>query len=84
MDSQKKQLGQELRRKFLDAIPGLEPLIDAVKERVRVSGRLRALDGVLFSVAQNMPASITCFSQPVQLFQSAGVLSDKTCSMELA
>ena len=44
-DSQKKQLGQELRRKFLDAIPGLEPLIDAVKERVRVSGRLRALDG---------------------------------------
>ena len=44
-DSQKKQLGQELRRKFLDAIPGLGPLIDAVKERVRVSGRLRALDG---------------------------------------
>ena len=36
-DSQKKQLGQELRRKFLDAIPGLEPLIDAVKERVRVN-----------------------------------------------
>ena len=31
----KKALGQELRRKFLDAIPGLEPLIDAVKERVR-------------------------------------------------
>ena len=44
-DSQKKQLGQELRRKFLDAIPGLEPLIDAVKQRVRSSGRLRALDG---------------------------------------
>ena len=32
-DSQKKQLGQELRRKFLDAIPGLEPLIDAVKQK---------------------------------------------------
>ena len=44
-DAQKKSLGQELRRKFLDAIPGLEPLIDAVKERVRASGRLRALDG---------------------------------------
>ena len=44
-DGQKKQLGQELRRKFLDAIPGLEPLIDAVKERVRINGRLRALDG---------------------------------------
>ena len=44
-DAQKKSLGQELRRKFLDAIPGLEPLIDAVKEKVRASGRLRALDG---------------------------------------
>ena len=29
-DAQKKTLGGELRRKFLDAIPGLEPLIDAV------------------------------------------------------
>ena len=27
----RKQLGADLRRKFLDAIPGLEPLIDAVK-----------------------------------------------------
>jgi DNA polymerase I-like protein with 3'-5' exonuclease and polymerase domains len=44
-DAQKKQLGQELRRKFLDAIPGLEPLIDAVKLKVRTSGRLRAVDG---------------------------------------
>ena len=44
-DAQKKTLGQELRRKFLDAIPGLEPLIDAVKLKVRESGRLRGLDG---------------------------------------
>ena len=44
-DGQKKQLGQELRRKFLDAIPGLEPLIDAVKQKVRSTGRLRGLDG---------------------------------------
>ena len=44
-DAQKKQLGQELRRKFLDAIPGLEPLIDAVKLKVRSTGRLRGLDG---------------------------------------
>ena len=43
-DAQKKQLGGELRRKFLDAIPGLEPLIDAVKQRVRSSGRLIGLD----------------------------------------
>ena len=44
-DSQKKQLGSELRRKFLDAIPGLEPLVEAVKERVRTNNRLRGLDG---------------------------------------
>ena len=44
-DGQKKQLGQELRRKFLDAIPGLEPLIEAVKQKVRSTGRLRGLDG---------------------------------------
>ena len=44
-DGQKKALGTELRRKFLDAIPGLEPLIDAVKNKVKSSGRLRGLDG---------------------------------------
>ena len=44
-DSQKKQLGQELRRKFLDAIPGLEPLINAVKQKVRTNSRIRGLDG---------------------------------------
>ena len=44
-DAQKKTLGSELRRKFLDAIPGLEPLIDAVKLKVRSAGRLRGLDG---------------------------------------
>ena len=44
-DAQKKTLGGDLRRKFLDAIPGLEPLIDAVKLKVRSTGRLRGLDG---------------------------------------
>ena len=69
-DSQKKQLGQELRRKFLDAIPGLEPLIDAVKERVRVSGRLRALDGrPIFCRAEH--ASLN------YLLQSAGAIISK-------
>ena len=43
-DAQKKQLGSDLRRKFLDAIPGLEPLIDAVKQKVRRTGCLRGLD----------------------------------------
>ena len=44
-DAQKKTLGQEIRRKFLDAIPGLEPLIEAVKVKVRNKGRLTGLDG---------------------------------------
>ena len=69
-DSQKKQLGQELRRKFLDAIPGLEPLIDAVKERVRVNSRLRALDGrPIFCRAEH--ASLN------YLLQSAGAIISK-------
>ena len=44
-DAQKKSLGSDLRRKFLDAIPGLEPLIDAVKLKVRETGKLKGLDG---------------------------------------
>jgi len=44
-DAQKKAIGSDLRRKFLDAIPGLEPLINAVKLKVRESGKLKGLDG---------------------------------------
>ena len=36
--------GKELRQKFLDAIPGLEPLVDAVKAKVRDEGMLIGLD----------------------------------------
>ena len=69
-DAQKKQLGGELRRKFLDAIPGLEPLINAVKQRVRASGRLRALDGrPIFCRAEH--ASLN------YLLQSAGAILSK-------
>jgi len=69
-DAQKKQLGQELRRKFLDAIPGLEPLIDAVKSKVRNSGRLRGLDGrPIFCRAEH--ASLN------YLLQSAGAILSK-------
>jgi DNA polymerase I-like protein with 3'-5' exonuclease and polymerase domains len=69
-DAQKKQLGGELRRKFLDAIPGLEPLIDAVKQRVRSSGRLRALDGrPVFCTAEH--ASLN------YLLQSCGAIISK-------
>ena len=37
--------GRELRQKFLDAIPGLGPLVDAVKARVRESKMITGLDG---------------------------------------
>ena len=72
-DAQKKTLGGELRRKFLDAIPGLEPLIDAVKLKVRSSGRLRGLDGrPIFCRAEH--ASLN------YLLQSAGaILSKRWC-----
>ena len=44
-DAQKKSLGADLRKKFLAAIPGLEPLVDAVKLKVRNAGRITGLDG---------------------------------------
>jgi len=69
-DAQKKQLGSELRRKFLDAIPGLEPLINAVKDRVRSSGRLKGLDGrPIFCTAEH--ASLN------YLLQSCGAILSK-------
>ena len=69
-DPQKKQLGQELRRKFLDAIPGLEPLIDAVKQKVRDTGRLRGLDGrPIFCRAEHAALNY--------LLQSAGAIISK-------
>ena len=69
-DAQKKQLGGDLRRKFLDAIPGLEPLIDAVKHKVRNVGRLRGLDGrPIFCSAEH--ASLN------YLLQSAGAILSK-------
>jgi DNA polymerase I-like protein with 3'-5' exonuclease and polymerase domains len=69
-DIEKKQLGTELRRKFLAAIPGLEPLIDAVKQKVRATGRLRGLDGrPVFCRAEH--ASLN------YLLQSAGAIISK-------
>ena len=69
-DAQKKTLGQDLRRKFLDAIPGLEPLINAVKSKVRNNGRLRGLDGrPIFCRAEH--ASLN------YLLQSAGAILSK-------
>ena len=69
-DAQKKTLGGELRRKFLDAIPGLEPLIDAVKLKIRSSGRLRGLDGrPIFCRAEHAALNY--------LLQSAGAIISK-------
>jgi len=69
-DAQKKTLGGDLRRKFLDAIPGLEPLIDAVKLKVRSTGRLRGLDSrPIFCRAEH--ASLN------YLLQSAGAILSK-------
>jgi len=69
-DAQKKNLGSELRRKFLDAIPGLEPLIDAVKQKVRNKGQLRGLDRrPIFCRAEH--ASLN------YLLQSAGAILSK-------
>ena len=69
-DAQKKQLGQDLRRKFLDAIPGLEPLINAVKLKVRSHGRLRGLDGrPIFCRAEHAALNY--------LLQSAGAIISK-------
>ena len=69
-DAQKKQLGGELRRKFLAAIPGLEPLINAVKQKVRNTGRLRGLDGrPIFCKAEHAALNY--------LLQSAGAVLSK-------
>ena len=69
-DAQKKTLGGDLRRKFLDAIPGLEPLIDAVKLKVRSTGRLRALDSrPIFCRAEHAALNY--------LLQSAGAILSK-------
>ena len=69
-DAQKKSLGQDLRRKFLDAIPGLEPLILAVKEKVRGAGRLKGLDGrPIFCTAEHAALNY--------LLQSAGAILSK-------
>ena len=69
-DAQKKSLGTDLRRKFLDAIPGLEPLIDAVKMKVRSAGQLRGLDGrPIFCRAEHASLNF--------LLQSSGAILSK-------
>ena len=44
-DHEKKAIGDQIKKDFLKAIPGLQQLIDAVKMRVRSHGRIKGLDG---------------------------------------
>lgn len=69
-DAQKKSLGADLRRKFLDAVPGLEPLVEAVKQKVRSTGKLKGLDGrPIFCRAEHSSLNF--------LLQSAGAILSK-------
>lgn len=69
-DAQKKALGSDLRKKFLAAIPGLEPLVDAVKMKVRTTGRIKGLDGrPIFCRAEHSSLNF--------LLQSAGAILSK-------
>lgn len=69
-DAAKRSKGKALRQKFLDAIPGLEPLINAVKSKVREQGRFLGLDG----------RPIICSAEHASLnylLQSAGAILSK-------
>ena len=72
-DAAKKSLGSDLRQKFLQAIPGLEPLIDAVKARVREYGYIKGLDGrPIYTRAEHSALNF--------LLQSCGaILSKRWC-----
>ena len=72
-DAAKRQLGGDLRRKFLDAIPGLEPLVEAVKAKARSQGQLSGLDRrPIFIRAEHAAINF--------LLQSAGaILSKRWC-----
>ena len=45
-----KQKGAEIRQAYLDAIEGLEKLVNEAKEKVRTDGYLRAIDGRYIAV----------------------------------
>ena len=47
---QAKSKGSEIRRAYLDAIPGLEELVEAVKAKAKSDGRIRSIDGRYINV----------------------------------
>ena len=69
-DAKKRELGKELRVKFLKAIPGLDPLITKVKNHVRGHGLLPAIDGrYVHCSAEHAALNFIC--------QSAGAILSK-------
>ena len=69
-ESGQRSKGRELRQKFLDAIPGLEPLVDAVKSKVRLEKKLIGLDGrPIFCSAEHAALNY--------LLQAAGAILSK-------
>ena len=47
---QAKSKGEEIRQAYLDAIPGLEDLVDAVKRKAKENAAIRSIDGRTISV----------------------------------
>ena len=64
--------GKEIRKAYMDAIPGLKELVDATKE-VSKSGQIRAIDGRYISVDSGHKAL------NYLLQSSAGVIAKKWC-----
>ena len=69
-ESSQRVKGRDLRQKFLDAIPGLGPLVDAVKAKVRMAKQLTGLDGrPIFCTAEHAALNY--------LLQGAGAVVSK-------
>lgn len=70
-EDQARKKGAEIRRAYLDAIPGLERLVEAVKTKAKVDRSLRAIDGRKILV--NSPHKALNFL----LQSSAGVIAKR-------
>ncbi len=69
-ETSQRSKGKEVRQKFLDAIPGLEPLITQVKNKVRLQQRITGLDGrPIFCTAEHAGLNY--------LLQGAGAILSK-------
>lgn len=62
--------GKAIKQKFLKSLPKLNHLITSIKEKVRKTGTLKALDGGILKVRRE-------YSAPNTLLQSAGIICMK-------